>query len=77
MAVIYILYTLELIFSKGRFQFQSLFITQLRHRPRVCNHAALPGQMRITRLVHGHSCECQALRVRQLTGLSQTMGNTL
>jgi len=37
----------------------------------VFNHAALPGQMHITRLVH--SSMCQALRVRQLGGHPRKM----
>jgi len=39
----------------------------------VCSHAALPGQMRITRWFTGHKCMCQALRVRQLVGYPQKL----
>jgi len=40
----------------------------------VFNHAALPGQMHITRRVH--SCMCQALQVRQLASQPQKIGSS-
>ena len=40
---------------------------------RVCNHAALPGQMHMTRLVHSYVC--QALRVWQRADHLRKIGN--
>ena len=46
-------------------------------RARVCNHATLPGQMHMTRLVHGPQLHMSNSASKQLTGHPKKTDNTL